>query len=93
MKINVVLIERLVSKPPLDTSTVKPGFHYPSWRPVNSGSGNRALVVWYLTSASTQTWSEKRIRVWRSVRANFIMKIKLKQQENVFQFVIIYLKY
>ena len=23
--------------------TVKSGFHYPSWRPVNSGSGNRAL--------------------------------------------------
>ena len=22
---------------------LKPGFHYPSWRPVNSASGNRAL--------------------------------------------------
>ena len=24
---------------------LKPSFHYPSWRPVNSGSGNRALML------------------------------------------------
>jgi len=35
-------ILKMVTPPVI--GTVKSGFHYPSWRPVNTASGNRAPV-------------------------------------------------
>ena len=50
---------------------LKPGFHYPSWRPVNSASGNRALEwkrVWSTVRVVTTGEMRVDVRGHRQVR-------------------------